>query len=301
MSSFNAHVKQRQYVSCICGANRSSELGEKNGFNVVSCDSCGMVYINPQPTSTELQKFYSTQYWNQHQINLGLKPINERIIDAGEKKYFTDLLNWLTSHVPLDAEKRLLEVGCSHAIFCELVAKFGTNVVGVEMDEQIAQSAQKRTGLPIYSGGLAHQEFNNSEFDVICMFDVIEHFSEPKTELERIRLYLKQGGWLYLSTPCRDAPAAKYDVLKWGENKPPEHLFLYSFSDLEKLLNQYGFHVWDARGIYSARMYILARRDLAPTVSYRMPPLWPWQLRESLRTVERTVRHFLRRKRIREA
>lgn len=296
MNKLRGPESRRQHVSCVCGADQPAGLGTKNGFDVVRCANCGMVYVNPQPTPEELREFYSAQYWNQHQISLGLKPIEDRVVDSREKAYFSDLLRWLTSRVPLDAGKRLLEVGCSHGIFCELVAGLGPSVVGVEMDEQIANSARQRTGLEIHSGGLASQAFKEGEFDVMCMFDVFEHFYEPRTELERISHFLKQGGWLYLSTPCRDNPAAQKDVLEWGENKPPEHLFLYGFNDLEKLLMQYGFHVWDAKGIYSSRMFVLARRDEAPKTPYRMPPLWPWRLRESLRTLERTVRHSLRGK-----
>lgn len=295
MTSSDTSSNMRQHVPCICGADTPLHVGEKNGCTVVRCSDCGMVYIDPQPTNDELQNFYSSDYWHQHQINLGLKSIEERISDDREQAYFADLLRWLTARVPIGAGTRLLEIGCSHGMFCELADKLGAEVVGVEMDEQIAQLTRERTGLAIHSGGLASQRFGNAEFDVVAMFDVIEHFTEPASELSRICQTLKTDGWLYLSTPCRDAPDAHDDILAWGENKPPEHLFLFSFNDLKTLLLKHGFHVWDARGIYSARMFVLARRDMPPTVPYTRPALWRWKLRDHFRILERSVRRFVRR------
>lgn len=283
-----------QYIHCLCGADNAIKLGDKNGFNVVRCLECSMVYVNPQPTNDELQSYYSSQYWNQHQADLGLKSIEERINDLKEKAYFSDLLNWLTARVPLGTGMRLLEIGCSHGLFCELANKLDVEIVGVEMDEDIAQWTQKRTGLTIHSGGLANQSFKEAEFDVITLFDVFEHFTEPALELERIRRSLKPNGWLYLSTPCRDEPSAQTDIIGWGENKPPEHLFLFSYNDLESLLLKHGFHIWDARGIYSSRMFVLARKDNPPEAPYIKPPLWRTQIRGFLRTAERNVRHFIR-------
>lgn len=295
MTLCNEASGKRQHVSCICGADNSEFLGDKNGFRLVACAKCGMVYVDPQPDNEELQNFYSSQYWHQHQVNLGLKSIEDRLLDGREKAYFVDVLHWLTSRVSLGTGMRLLEIGCSHGIFCELISKLKVEVVGVEMDEQIANLTEKRTGLTIHSGGLASQNFGEAEFDIIATFDVIEHFTDPNTELGRISHSLKSGGWLYLSTPCRDAPDAQNNILAWGENKPPEHLFLFSFNDLQTILLQHGFYVWDARGIYSSRMFILARKGIPPKIPYTKPSLWRWKFRDFFRTLERKLRYSVRR------
>lgn len=203
------------HTICVCGANKPIEIGMKNNYMVVRCSKCGMVYVNPQPTEDELAEFYSKEYWQSHQRNIGLRSIEERLDDPNERKYFKGIFEWLAGRVKLEKGMKLLEVGCSHGMFCELAIQKHLEVVGVEMDSEIASATAKRIEAKVFAGGLSNQDFEDAQFDIVAMFDVIEHFTNPLEEMGRIHKLLKPGGWLYLSTPCRDAFTAQSDVLGW--------------------------------------------------------------------------------------
>lgn len=295
MSDLNlSRSKEGVYTKCICGADQQIDLGQKNNYTVVSCSQCGMVYVNPQPNQSELISFYSKEYWGAHQEKLGLGSIEKRAQDPHEYKYFTDIFVWMKERVNIEQGMRLLEIGCSHGMFCEIASGASLDVVGVEMDKEIAASTAQRTGLKIFSGGISNQCFNSGEFDFVAMFDVLEHFTDPVQELRNITDVLKQNGWLYLSTPCRDEFSAQIDILAWGENKPPEHLFLFDYDTIENLLKRFGFYVWDAKGVYSNRMFILARKGVPPQNHYRKPVAWLMKAKFILRNIERKVRYAVR-------
>lgn len=292
----NNNSGKRGSATCVCGADEPIMLGQKNSFTVVQCSRCEMVYVNPQPTAEELLVYYSKEYWGSHQKNLGLCSIEERLEDPNERRYFESIFRWLTKRVKLEEGMRLLEVGCSHGMFCELAIKEGLEVVGVEMDAEIAAATEKRIGAKVFAGGLSTQDFTEAEFDVVVMFDVLEHFTNPVEELSRIQKLLKPGGWLYLSTPCRDSFTAQSDVLSWGENKPPEHLFLFAYDDIEKLLEKYNLFVFDAKGIYSDRMYILARCGCKPERKYHKPNLLFAMCKYAAKNLERSIRYSLKKR-----
>jgi SAM-dependent methyltransferase len=254
-----------------------------------------MVYVNPQPSSHELSAFYASDFWADFQKRIGQKSVEERAEDPREKKHFIRALRWLLHHHPPSRGAKLLDLGCSHGMFCRLAADAGFDAAGMEMSEDTAAFARTRMGIDVRVGPLNKQPFGRQTFSVVTMFDVLEHLANPHQEFDQIACLLPRDGTLYLAAPCRDTLEAK-DVMKWSLNNPPEHLFLYAYRDVERLLRAHDFHVWAATGIYSPRMFILARHGVAPPTPFRPPPFWRWQLRETLRTVERSVRHRLRKR-----
>lgn len=286
--------KTAVYTACVCGADQAVALGKKNNYAVVRCSKCGMVYVNPQPSQDELVSFYSKDYWRTHQEKLGLRSIEERVQDPHEYKYFQDVFAWMKARVQIEQGMKLLEIGCSHGIFCEMASRASLDVVGVEMDTEIAELTAQRTGLKIFSGGIANQSFQSGEFNFVAMFDVLEHFTNPVQELRRITEILRQDGWLYLSTPCRDEFSAQADILAWGENKPPEHLFLFDYDGIASLLESLDLFVWDTKGVYSNRMFILARKGVPPQKRYGKPAAWLMKIKCILRNMERKSRYAIR-------
>ena len=50
-------------INCnICGADKTSFLFQKDGYNIVQCVSCGLAYINPQPEDVDLRDYYQENY-----------------------------------------------------------------------------------------------------------------------------------------------------------------------------------------------------------------------------------------------
>lgn len=98
-------------------------------------------------------------------------------------------------------------------------------------------------------GTLEKADFAPNYFDVIILADVLEHFFDPRGELESLRRILKPGGILYISTPDIDSFTSRVFKAKWwGIQKG--HLYYYSKRTLSNLLDVCGF---DPQGYSSYR------------------------------------------------
>lgn len=95
-----------------------------------------------------------------------------------------------------------------------------------------------------------------SHFDVITMWDVIEHLDNPRSALQACRERLQPGGWLFLSTPDAGSLSARITGARWHYQDPVQHINLFSRRNLSRLLHETGFEV---RGhVYFGRQYRVA-------------------------------------------
>ena len=92
-----------------------------------------------------------------------------------------------------------------------------------------------------------------SGFDIVTMWDVVEHLENPRTALQACRERLRPGGWLFLSTPDAGSLAARITGARWHYQDPVQHINLFSRRNLSRLLRETGF---DVRGhTYFGRRY----------------------------------------------
>jgi 2-polyprenyl-3-methyl-5-hydroxy-6-metoxy-1,4-benzoquinol methylase len=96
----------------------------------------------------------------------------------------------------------LLDVGCGTGEFCQEASKLGWNAVGIELTDDAATVARIRTGLPIISGDITKEAlFPSASFDLITLWGVLEHVSDPETLLWASKRLLRRGGLILLETP----------------------------------------------------------------------------------------------------
>ena len=117
--------------------------------------------------------------------------------DARNPKYkFRALLGELRKHQP---HGRLLDVGCAYGRFLEVAAEEGGYTLsGTDVSEHAAGVAAERLGdrARVQPGGLLESPFAGETFDVVTMFDVIEHIEDQDAAFARIRELLRPSGLL---------------------------------------------------------------------------------------------------------
>lgn len=237
-----------------CGQNRfrplytkESPLGES--FSIVSCESCGLVQVNPQPGFLEVKKYYDDSYFTQR-------------TERGYDNYYSDHLRKEISRVfqlnlnDLDffswekdrlREKKTgenltsLDIGCAAGYFVSYLKERGYDAYGIEIADGPVRFARETLNLNIFQENFLDwdPQFQH-QFDVITLWATIEHLHKPKETLEKIKNHLKAGGVLILST-CRYGLLAKLAGLKWRYLNVPEHLYYYSYHGLKNLLLDLGF------------------------------------------------------------
>lgn len=117
-----------------------------------------------------------------------------------------------------------------------------------------------RYGLDIRTGTLAEQEFPKASFDIVTLWDVLEHLSDPAGELQRVRALLKSDGLLIVNYPDFGSVASRLLGRKWPFLLSV-HLTYFTRATARTFLEQQGFAVRDIRTHWQtlALGYVLRR------------------------------------------
>jgi SAM-dependent methyltransferase len=136
---------------------------------------------------------------------------------------------------------RLLDVGCATGIFLDGMRRLGWHVAGVEPSSSAVAYARVRFDLDIFAGRLEDAHYPAASFDVVTLWDVLEHVHEPRVVLAEIARILRPGGLLVLSLPNPDSLEARLLGSHWLGWDLPRHLNLFRPMFLQRHLANAGF------------------------------------------------------------
>lgn len=241
--------KKKEYkrVGCaVCGSHENENLATctENGWRIVRCKDCGLVYTRPQPTAEVLYGKYQGEYW-QTERNTGAEQFHEAAkhepcIQPLDEKLF----QWLDAEgfgqweESLGPEKRMLDVGCGLGIFMREMQNRGWLVQGTEVADYAVQFCQQQ-GFEIHPGTL--DTLHNQTYDFITLHHVIEHVNEPHVLMKLATGLLKPGGMILVRTPCCDSIPAYIAGRAWFYD--PDHIYFFNQKSLCSLMENAGFEV----------------------------------------------------------
>ncbi len=240
---------------CWCGGVPQSSI--HNAY--LRCENCGTFVARQQFSQNELKEFYTfDKYWHSYVNNFGYPSIEERaVIDFRDR--IPIWFRILKKFKP-DA-KSVFEIGCAHGGFLHFCQKNGIkNVVGVEVDEATCEFAKKRFNLQhIIQGLFPNIELHSEKFDVVCGFDVLEHFTDPIEALKAVKKILNDDGICIFQTP-----AYRGEDHRWMQFKPAEHLFLFDEKNIHLLFDRAGLEAFAILpGIIKEDMFVLGRHKVS--------------------------------------
>jgi cyclopropane fatty-acyl-phospholipid synthase-like methyltransferase len=158
--------------------------------------------------------------------------------------------------------RRLLDVGCHIGVFVEIAARHGWDAWGVEPSHWAAMQAQQ-AGLQVVEGTMETAGFDNASFDVITMWDVIEHLEQPSAEVSQAFRLLKPGGMLVAHTMDLDSLFARLMGRRWPWLMEM-HLYYFTQRTLATLMEKSGFEVLGVKpqGRYLRLGYLATRIEV---------------------------------------
>jgi len=198
--------------------------------HVVQCRRCLHHYASPQLSDLALDLYYTR--------------LNSEYYIESDKSY--DRL--LGQHIKIVNEVakrkpdggRLLEIGCGYGYLLSLFDKTKWDCVGVEPFVEACQFASTKLGLSVINGYLDAFTFTEKEsFDIIMLFDVMEHLKDSVSMTELVKYYLKPGGVLILGTGDIGSLNAKFGKGQWAYLTLREHLSFFSKDSINYLLNDF--------------------------------------------------------------
>lgn len=216
-------------VKCnICADDNTVCLFRKGIFNIVKCMNCGLVYVNPRPSDKRLKEKYGKDYY----YSAAGIPISKQLTYQDFFKTMRDCA--------IDG-KNLLDVGCGTGEFLDLAYKQGWQPKGVETSEYAVNYAKGNYNIEVFSDDLGDVRFPDKYFDVITMWDSIEHLPDPRKELSEINRILKTGGLVYISTTNLSGFSQKLFGTTSNQFCPEEHIYYFTPGTAARLLKDCGF------------------------------------------------------------
>jgi 2-polyprenyl-3-methyl-5-hydroxy-6-metoxy-1,4-benzoquinol methylase len=234
MSNENNNVNDEYIrVQCdLCGKDDPVLLFKKNGFSIVRCSNCSLVYVNPRLLEKKLSELYNE--------NL-ISPLHYYMENkADDEKTFEKRLDIIEKYVK---KGRLLDVGCAIGTFSSAARKRGWEVYGIDINEGSARYCREEFGLDVVAGNFDDVDFPQDFFDVVLMNDLLEHVPNPTRTLEKAHTLVKKGGLIFIVTPKIDSLMTKMSKTRWLHLKQNEHLFYFSSGTIKRLLEKTGFSV----------------------------------------------------------
>lgn len=232
-------------------AVRCTNPGYGSHAQIVQCNRCGFLYANPRWDESELLGAYEAVEDETY--------LEER---EGRELTFSKHLQAMEKVVGTSdpaSPRQLLDVGAYIGVFVEVAQAAGWDVLGVEPSTWAASVAQAQ-GLPVLCGTQDAPELAGRQFDVVTMWDVIEHVDDPSGEMAKAYQLLKPGGWLVVHTMDVDSHLAKLMGKRWPWYMDM-HIHYFSQQTMARMLQMNGFHVvWSgAQGRFLRLGYVATR------------------------------------------
>jgi 2-polyprenyl-3-methyl-5-hydroxy-6-metoxy-1,4-benzoquinol methylase len=223
-----------QEVACpICAARVPRNPYFKNGADRIrKCPACSVAFVYPRVSGSELLSQYSPKYFQERYDSLQQSEYLN--MESWQKKIALCLgrVNRLRGA----KTGLLLDVGCGKGWFLETARERGWQVQGVELCAEVAKRTMERMQTQVHVGSIFDVALPSETFDLVTMFDVIEHLEAPIEALRICYRILKSGGALALSTPnlrglgCRLLGARAFAV--W----PDEHIIYFGPASMKRAL-----------------------------------------------------------------
>jgi len=242
-----------------CGSGQHGFYAEENGFTLVKCCGCGLLYVENRPDDDQI-----TQAHKQGR-HTGIKDLDVTgVFTPGKVKAYRTVLDDLFGG-DLGNRRTWLDVGCGHGEFMLAVKRYagGTiDVVGTEPNIQKQASARKR-GLDVDFFDL---ETHTRRYDVISLLNVYSHLPDPPRFLENLKRLMNPGGELIVQTgDTADFPAPEH----YRPFSLPDHLSFASQSIVTGILERMGFE------IVTVRKYPYVRLELSSVIKEIVKALLP--------------------------
>ena len=236
-------------ITCpICEGREFIPLFEKRGEPFVRCVDCSLVLINPRPTRATVALTYDEKY-SQNYINKAAKKLarSRRWVQRIARRF-----------VP---RGRWLDVGCSAGFVVAAAEEAGFEAFGVELEAAAIDYGRRELGLVnLACGTLEAQHYPAAHFEVISLYDVIEHVPDLGATLTELARIVKAQGVIEIRTPDVGHWRTPKDLARWKEIKPSEHLYYFSRSTLQRLFATHGFELAERRWMTKTALNCVFKR-----------------------------------------
>jgi SAM-dependent methyltransferase len=232
----NCLLCNSSHWSLLVTAPDRNPAGQGLWFPVVQCQQCGLCFTNPRPSPRSIGPFYAGEY-QPH------RPSRRHHRRRWWRRLFPRGSHAARPVLPWHGQGRLLDFGCGSGTFIHRMRRLGWQVTGVDASASAVQRVRSELGLHALAGSLPHAGLRHDSFDVITMWQSLEHVHQPLTVLREARRLLAPGGKLIVSVPNIDSLPFRWFGQAWYGLDLPRHLTHFTPPTLRLMLEHAGFRI----------------------------------------------------------
>jgi len=227
-SAYPENITEQDLLSLYSASSHSGLLDQ-----VVRCTECDLVYLNPRPARRIIISSY------QDAVDPVFVQQNPARIET-----FGRALRKLSKKYGISPRQhpRILDIGCAGGAFLKAATNAGYTPVGVEPSRWMVKYAQRELKVDARPGTLSEHSFPPASFDLISLWDVLEHLPEPAATLAEINRLLRPGGYLIVNYPDIGSIASRVMGWRWPFWLSV-HLTYYTRLTVTRQLQSCGFDV----------------------------------------------------------
>jgi SAM-dependent methyltransferase len=196
---------------------------------LVKCRRCGFQYVNPRLRGELIFSGYTE----------GDDPNYVSQLQARERTFARSLDEIARA---AGGTGRLLDIGTAAGAFVAAARARGWQAEGCEPNKWLAEWGARHYGITIRQGSVFEQDYADGSFDVVTLWDVIEHTLDPREMLERCCRLLKPGGVLVVNYPDIGSWIARALGRRWLF-LISVHLYYFDRRTIARMLESTGFRV----------------------------------------------------------
>ena len=260
------HYKFEKIPCYLCGEENDELLlvgeedltGKEGNFQYVKCLGCGLSYQNPRVHMDQIKDFYDSEYIaHRKKKDWGvLTPLYERAMS----KHDRDKQKLVAKYVDLDANSKILDVGCAVGSFLLFMKdKYSCQISGVDFKDDL--NFPRFEEIDFHNGLFYEQEnLEENSYDLITMWHFLEHCYDPMRSLEKAKTLLKENGKLVIEVPRLDSVSYKIFKEKWPGVQAPQHTVMFDKEHFIQMAKKAGYKVstYLPYGAFPSYFYLFA-------------------------------------------
>lgn len=236
----------------LTGTDHREGMGGR--FSVVVCRSCSLARVDPWPDDP--MAWYPTGY-QQHTAQTVTGKAVEATIRATATRSMPALARRVATAVVPDADMggplapgaRLLDVGTGNGTAVRALCAAGVDAHGIEPAAAAVEAAQAGGAPTVVRGTLEDNPLADERWDVVRMYQTLEHMPDPLDALTRARALLAPGGRVVIGVPNFGGLVRRLTGASWDGLELPRHLHHFTRFSLGLVLGEAGLQASSMRTV----------------------------------------------------
>jgi len=233
-------------ICCVCNNSDPKEFTvkyKKDNYAICVCNKCSLVFIPPH-----FRKQISYENYKDENVANAVRNGNNFVkIERHKLRY-----NLIKKYKPTGS---LFDLGAGWGHFMLTGQQLGYDVYGIEISEQPYLYSKNDLKLPV-----DHIDFfdmkEDKTFDIITMWDVLEHIDKADTFIEKCARVNSKNGYIVIQVPQIDSYFAKKYKDNW-KMMSLDHVNYFGKKTITQLLNKHGYEVECIKSSFEIKLFIM--------------------------------------------